>query len=1050
MPITTVFINEFHYDNIGTDAGEFVEIAGPAGTSLTGWSLVRYNGSVPGAAVVYTTPGVADPFAGAVLADQGNGFGTLSIALPQDGLQNGSNDGFALIDPMGNVVQLLSYEGALIAAAGTPAAGLTSIDVGVAETSATPVGASLGLVGTGSSFEDFTWAVLANDTPGAFNDGQAFTAPAAAGVSITQSGGTAVTEGGVGDSFSVMLTAQPTADVTITLTVPGDLTTATTSLVFTAANWNIAQDVAVTAVDDALFEGAETATITFAVASADAAYNAAAVAGVAVMITDNDLPPLVAIPAIQGAGHTSAYAGQTLRSSGIVTAKDSNGYYLQDALGDGDIATSDAIFVFTGSAPPVAVGDGVTVTGRVSEFFPGGAATGNLSTTQISATSSQVTSSGNALPAAVVLGAGGRLPPTEVIQDDAFTSFDPTTDGIDFFESLEGMRVTLPEALVIAPTNSFGEIWVTTGTGQDATGLSTRGTLNINGGTGGPTVTNVIGGDFNPERIQIDDDIGILAQATPDADVGDSIIGLTGVVSYNFGNFEILPTVAYTVAAGSLTRETTSFAATGGDLLLATYNVLNLDPNDADGDTDVANGQFARIAQDIVLNLGRPDVIALQEVQDNDGSTNTAVTSAAATLQALADAVVAAGGPRYKVIDNPFIGDDTSGGQPGANIRTAFLYNDDRVDLVAGSVRTIGDPLAQQTDPANAFAGSRLPLVADFTFQGETVTLVNNHFSSKGGSSPLFGTTQPPLNGSEDQRIAQAEAVRGFVEDILAGDEAANVVVLGDLNEFAFEEPLQVLAGPGAPLVNLTETLPANERYSFIFEGNSQSLDHILVSGNLAEASQFDAVHINAEFADQASDHDPLLTLIGLGSITLNGSNGADALAGRAGGDFLSGGNGDDTLTGNGGRDFLLGGNGKDRLDGGFANDLLFGGNGRDVLLGGSGNDTLFGEDGNDDLAGGLGEDNLFGGNGRDTLAGGEGDDLLDGGNGRDIFVFGAKGGTDVVLDFGLEDRIRLVDGITLQDALRGDTDTLLVFSDGGTATLVAFGNLAIEPFLIG
>ncbi len=1049
MPITTVFINEFHYDNTGTDAGEFVEIAGPAGTNLTGWSLVRYNGSNPGAAIVYATPAIANPFTGVVLADQGNGFGTLSIAFPQDGLQNGGNDGFALIDPMGNVVQLLSYEGILTAAAGTPAAGLSSIDVGVAETSATPLGASLGLVGTGDSPDDFTWAVLANDTPGAFNDGQTFAAPAAAGVSVSQPGGTAVTEGGAGDSFSVALNSQPTADVTITLTVPGDLATDTTSLVFTTVNWNIAQSVAVTAVDDALFEGAETATITFAVASGDVAYNAASVAGVAVAITDNDLAPLVAIPTIQGAGHTSPFVGQTLRSNGIVTAVDSNGYYLQDAVGDGDIATSDAIFVFTGSAPAVAIGDAVTVTGRVSEFFPGGAATGNLSTTQISATNSLVTSSGNALPAAVVLGAGGRLPPTEVIENDAFASFDPTTDGIDFFESLEGMRVTLPEAVVIAPTNRFGEVWVTTGTGQDATGLSDRGTLNIGGGTGGPAVTNVVGGDFNPERIQIDDDFGILAQATPDADVGDSISGVTGVVSYSFGNFEILATEAYAVADGGLARETTSFAAVGGDLLVATYNVLNLDPNDADGDTDVANGQFTRIAQDIVLNLGTPDIIALQEVQDNDGSANTAVTSAAVTLQALADAIVAAGGPRYSVIDNPFIGDDTNGGQPGGNIRTAFLYNDDRVDLVAGSVRTVGDPLAQQTDPANAFFASRLPLVADFTFQGETVTLVNNHFSSKGGSTPLFGTTQPPLNGSEEQRIAQAEAVRGFVEDILAMDAAANVVVLGDLNEFEFEEPLQVLAGPDAPLLNLTETLPANERYTFIFEGNSQSLDHILVSGNLGGASLFDAVHINTEFADQASDHDPLLALIALGSVTLNGGNRDDVLTGGAGGDFISGGNGDDTLRGGGGRDLLQGGNGRDRMDGGFANDLLFGGNGGDIMFGGSGDDALFGENGDDDMAGGLGNDALFGGNGADTLAGGAGDDVLEGGNGRDIFVFGAGGGVDVVLDFARLDRIRLVDGITIMSTMSNETDTLLVFSDGGTATLVDFAALPIEPFLI-
>ncbi|PWS38324.1 hypothetical protein DFH01_03275 [Falsiroseomonas bella] len=170
----SAWINEFHYDNTGTDVGEFIEIAGKAGTDLTGWSLVRYNGSAPGAAVVYSSPG-SITLTSVVIPNQQNGFGTVSFALPQDGLQNGANDGFALVDDNGIVVQLLSYEGVFTASNG-PAAGLTSIDVGVAQTSSTLVGTSLHLVGAGDDHADFTWSISADDSPGAVNDGQTFVA----------------------------------------------------------------------------------------------------------------------------------------------------------------------------------------------------------------------------------------------------------------------------------------------------------------------------------------------------------------------------------------------------------------------------------------------------------------------------------------------------------------------------------------------------------------------------------------------------------------------------------------------------------------------------------------------------------------------------------------------------------------------------------------------------------------------------------------------------------------------------------------------------------
>ncbi len=158
---SSVWINEFHYDNDGTDTGEFFEIAGPSGTSLTGWSVVGYNGN---GGVVYATVAL-----GGTLPNLMGGYGTLSFALA--GMQNGSPDGLALIDGAGAVVQFISYEGVIVATDG-PAAGVSSVDVGVAEASTAAVGSSLQLGGTGTTYADFNWQGSATDTPGAVNNGQ--------------------------------------------------------------------------------------------------------------------------------------------------------------------------------------------------------------------------------------------------------------------------------------------------------------------------------------------------------------------------------------------------------------------------------------------------------------------------------------------------------------------------------------------------------------------------------------------------------------------------------------------------------------------------------------------------------------------------------------------------------------------------------------------------------------------------------------------------------------------------------------------------------------
>ncbi len=161
----SVFINEIHYDNASSDVDEAIEIAGASGTDLTGWSLALYNGSN---GTVYNTISITE-----TIPDQQNGFGTLVQVLPSNGLQNGAPDGIALVDNTDTVVQFLSYEGVLTATNG-PAAGQISTDIGVSESSATPVGASLQLSGTGTVVTDFVWEATTANTYGTVNTNQTF------------------------------------------------------------------------------------------------------------------------------------------------------------------------------------------------------------------------------------------------------------------------------------------------------------------------------------------------------------------------------------------------------------------------------------------------------------------------------------------------------------------------------------------------------------------------------------------------------------------------------------------------------------------------------------------------------------------------------------------------------------------------------------------------------------------------------------------------------------------------------------------------------------
>ncbi|MEU1127069.1 endonuclease/exonuclease/phosphatase family protein, partial [Streptomyces sp. NPDC005899] len=568
-------------------------------------------------------------------------------------------------------------------------------------------------------------------------------------------------------------------------------------------------------------------------------------------------PGTVRVHDIQGTTRVSPFAGRSVTGvPGVVTGvrtTGSRGFWIQDTAPDADARTSEGLFVYTNSAAPaVKAGDSVLVSGKVGEYYPSST---TQSVTQLTAPAVTVLSSGNALPPAVVLDAAsvpdGYVPAAGGGTIDALP-LAPATYALDLYESLEGARVTMADTRVTGATTAYDEVWVT---------VKPRENPTRRGGTLYASYE-----DPNTGRLKV---MSLdAARPVPVADVGDVLSGTTtGVIDYaSFGGYNVQATELGTLTDNHLRREVTR-RQKHRELAVATYNVENLDALDE-------QAKFDTLAAGVAVNLASPDVVSLEEIQDDNGAVNDGTVGSEATLRRFADAIVAAGGPRYAWrYVAPVDGRD--GGEPGGNIRNVFLYNPERVDFVdrpGGDATTAvkavktrkGAALSLSPGRVNpgsaAWDDSRKPLVGEFRFHGRTVFVIGNHFASKGGDQPLHGRYQEPVRSSEAKRVQQAAEVNTFVKSLLKADRSARVVTLGDLNDFAFSPAMDALTD-GRVLKPLITTLPVQEQYSYVFDGNSQTLDHILTSPGIRRPD-YDVVHINAEFADQASDHDPQIVRI--------------------------------------------------------------------------------------------------------------------------------------------------------------------------------------------
>ncbi|KAI0384912.1 DNase I-like protein [Hypomontagnella monticulosa] len=582
------------------------------------------------------------------------------------------------------------------------------------------------------------------------------------------------------------------------------------------------------------------------------------------------------IAQINGDHFLSPFNGQNVSNvTGIVTAKGPDGIWLRSVKRGCDKRVSDGLYVY-GSAlaknTSISVGDVIAVNGKVSEYRSNKAYMymTELASPQVAA----VLDHGRKVEP-LVLGKRGLSPPTKqyssLDRGDVFAvpnnqslvsvenpRLEPESYGLDFWESLMGELVTIENPRAVGRPNQYGDVWVV---GQWNTSGDNERT--------GLTVSDK---DGNPEAIIIGSPLDGSKNPT-DTKLGDHLDTITGVVYQAFGFYRILPLTNVSVveslspdvaAPTKLTSEGTCKGITVGG-----YNIENF----YEGDT----AHVQAVARHIVDYMRTPDLLAVQEIQDDNGETNDGTVVSDATLTALATAIqtLSKNATSY---DFTYVSplDGKSGGAPGGNIRVAYLYKPSVLrlrDANPGNATTANAVLPGPEllynpgliDPANAaWTNSRKPLAAAWELadgSGRPLFTVNVHWGSKGGSSSLHGDARPPVNGGVEDRQAQAAVTASFIADILSADASANIVTLGDYNEFAFAAPVvEFGAKSGLEDLDAVVCIPTAERYAYLYDMNSQELDHFFVSPALAKGVKgFEHIHVNTwlSYDDRTSDHDP-------------------------------------------------------------------------------------------------------------------------------------------------------------------------------------------------
>ena len=568
---------------------------------------------------------------------------------------------------------------------------------------------------------------------------------------------------------------------------------------------------------------------------------------------------------VQGESHQSPLAGKEVIINNVVVTKidkTGKGFYVQDKVSDNNPRTSDAVYVALKDKVEVESGDLLKVQGTVKEGYmeeysvkPGQTfkkPAGSLTVTQI--INATITKLGKAdLPKA--LNISEKMP--KDIVDNTPTKYNPETEALDYWESLEGMLVEVTKPKVTGPQYK-GDIYVLPG---DYKGQK----LNNIGGV------NLRPGVQNTEVLPITVGNSFVAKAKDYFNEN-----ITGVVTYKNKTYKIDPidpnALKGLLQDGGLKREVSKIYPSEDKLTIASYNIENFSANNK-GHDETPEEKVDKIANSFIKEVHSPDIITLIEVQDNNGGVNDGTVDGVKSGEKLAQRIKSLGGPDYKYTEIAPV-DGKDGGKPGANIRVAYLYNPKRVTLIGkekgGSeeaARFVNGHLEKnpaRIDPKSVhFEKVRKSLAAEFEFKGERIVVIANHLKSKLGDDAIYGSNQPSVENTKAKRIEEAKILNAFIKEGLRQNPNLKFVLTGDFNDFEFSDSVKTIVGN--ELVNLMAEHEQGDRYSYFYRGSNQSLDNILISKNIKDKVVFSPVHINASFMEEhgrASDHDPVVVQI--------------------------------------------------------------------------------------------------------------------------------------------------------------------------------------------
>lgn len=612
---------------------------------------------------------------------------------------------------------------------------------------------------------------------------------------------------------------------------------------------------------------------------------------------NNDDVTLIPIHDIQGPGASSPIVGSSVTTTGIVTGVKSNGFYIQEpeASYDADPATSEGVFVFTSSAPPVAatIGNLVQVTATVVEFVPT-ADPLQPPLTELSSPTVVQLSSGNSLPAAIPLTA----------------TFPNPAGPHDQLERVEGMRVSVASLTVGGPT--LGNV-------NEPNATATSSGVFFGTVTGVPRAFREAGiqapdpapsgsippiprWDANPEIIRVDSD-GQTGGPLINVSTTAVVTGLIGPLDYTFRHYTILPDAGATIGVVGGMTPTAVTAPLSDEITIASYNLERFfdtvnDPGIGEPvlTTTAFNNRLVKASLGIRNFLRTPDIVGIVEIEN------------LSTLQALATQInndaVADSQPNPNYAAYLIEGNDIGGIDVGFLVKTAFVVGTTpRVTVNGGvAIQELDGSLFTNADSSTETLHDRPPLRLDATVNfasGATfpVQVIVNHMRSLND----VDNTAPGSSGwatSGDRvrakRLAQAVDLANFIQTRQTNNPNERIVLVGDFNFFEFNDGFvdsmstllgapvpdnqTVVPGDGVDLVNPNLTLlldSLSQRYSFVFDGNAQTLDHAIVNNALIAATfarRVEHPRINADFPEIArngtvsverlADHDPLVVFL--------------------------------------------------------------------------------------------------------------------------------------------------------------------------------------------